>query len=48
VPRSLRHGLPVVLAGERIAWVAGVAVSEEFKLTPGSQRAAVLRASLAR
>jgi len=47
VPRSLRHSLPVVVAGERIAWVAGVAVSEEFKLTPGSLQAAVLTASLA-
>ncbi len=46
VPRSLRHGLPVVVAGGRIAWVAGVAVSEEFKLGPGSERAAVLTASL--
>jgi tRNA(Ile)-lysidine synthase len=46
VPRSLRHGLPVVVAGGRIAWVAGVAVSEEFKLGPGSSRAAVLTAAL--
>ena len=35
VPRSLRRTLPVVtVAGERIAWVAGVAVSEEFQLDP--------------
>jgi tRNA(Ile)-lysidine synthase len=47
VPRSLRHGLPVVVAGERIAWVAGVAVSEEFKLSPDSAQAAVITASLA-
>ena len=47
VPRSLRHTLPVVAAGERIAWVAGVAVSEEFKLGPQSTQAAVLTASLA-
>jgi tRNA(Ile)-lysidine synthase len=46
VPRSLRHGLPVVAAGDRIAWVAGVAVSEEFKLGPASAQAAVLSASL--
>jgi tRNA(Ile)-lysidine synthase len=46
VPRSLRHGLPVVLAGERIAWVAGVAVSEEFKLGPDAGEAAVLTATL--
>jgi tRNA(Ile)-lysidine synthase len=47
VPRSLRHSLPVVVAGKRIAWVAGVAVSEEFKLTPGSREAAVISAALA-
>jgi tRNA(Ile)-lysidine synthase len=46
VPRSLRHTLPVVVAGNRIAWVAGVAVAEDFKLTSGSDRAAVLTASL--
>lgn len=45
VPRSLRHELPVVLAGERIAWVPGVAVSEEFRLAPGAAEAAVLTAS---
>jgi tRNA(Ile)-lysidine synthase len=47
VPRSLRHGLPVIVSGDRIAWVAGVAVSEEFKLSAESARAAVLTASLA-
>jgi tRNA(Ile)-lysidine synthase len=47
VPRSLRHRLPVVVSGERIAWVAGVAVAEEFKLSRDSERAAVLTASLA-
>jgi tRNA(Ile)-lysidine synthase len=46
VPRSLRHTLPVVEASGRIAWVAGVAVSEEFKLTSDSTEAAVLTASL--
>ena len=44
VPRSLRHRLPVLVAGERIAWVAGVAVSEEFRLGSGSQRPAVITA----
>jgi tRNA(Ile)-lysidine synthase len=47
VPRSLRHSLPVVLADEQIVWVAGVAVSEEFKLTAETSEAAVLSASLA-
>jgi tRNA(Ile)-lysidine synthase len=48
VPRSLRHTLPVVAVGERIAWVAGVAVSEEFAAPPGSERVAVLSASIVR
>jgi tRNA(Ile)-lysidine synthase len=47
VPRSLRRELPVVTAGERIAWVAGVAVSEEFKLGEETERAALLTASAA-
>jgi tRNA(Ile)-lysidine synthase len=46
VPRSLRRRLPVVVSGGRIAWVAGVAVSEEFKLTARTDQAAVLTASL--
>ncbi|HEY8778593.1 MAG TPA: tRNA lysidine(34) synthetase TilS [Solirubrobacterales bacterium] len=46
VPRSLRHTLPVVASGGRIAWVAGVAVSDEFKLTPDAGEAAVLTAAL--
>jgi tRNA(Ile)-lysidine synthase len=47
VPRSLRHSLPVVEAGERIAWIAGVAVSEEFAAKPGAAESAVLRAAQA-
>jgi tRNA(Ile)-lysidine synthase len=47
VPRSLRHVLPVVEAGGRIAWIAGVAVSEEFAARPGAERSAVLSASQA-
>jgi tRNA(Ile)-lysidine synthase len=47
VPRSLRHVLPVVTAGDRIAWIAGVAVSEEFAAKPGASESAVLRASQA-
>jgi tRNA(Ile)-lysidine synthase len=47
VPRSLRHALPVVTANERVAWIAGVAVSEEFVARPGASQSAVLRASQA-
>jgi tRNA(Ile)-lysidine synthase len=46
VPRSLRRTLPVVTSGDRIAWIAGVAVSEEFAAPPGSAEAAVLSASV--
>jgi tRNA(Ile)-lysidine synthase len=45
VPRSLRHTLPVVAANDRIVWIAGVAVSEEFAAKPGASESAVLRAS---
>ena len=46
VPRSLRRTLPVITCEERIAWVAGVAVSEEFAAPPGAARAAVLSATV--
>jgi tRNA(Ile)-lysidine synthase len=45
VPRSLRRGLPVVIARGRIAWIAGVAVSEEFAARPDADESAVLSAS---
>jgi tRNA(Ile)-lysidine synthase len=48
VPRSLRRALPVVAAGDRIAWIAGVAVSEEFAAKPGSSESAVIRAAQVR
>ncbi|MGZ5337715.1 MAG: tRNA lysidine(34) synthetase TilS [Solirubrobacterales bacterium] len=44
VPRSLRSELPVVTSEDRIAWVAGVAVSDEFKLEDSTERAALLTA----
>jgi tRNA(Ile)-lysidine synthase len=37
IPRSLRHTLPVVEAGGRVAWVAGVALDERFAARPGEQ-----------
>ena len=30
VPRALRRTLPVVVAGDEIVWVAGVALDERF------------------
>ena len=44
VPRSLRHALPLVESGGEIAWVAGVAVSEAFKVTSETEDAVRLRA----
>jgi tRNA(Ile)-lysidine synthase len=44
VPRSLRHHLPVVTAAGQVVWVAGVAVSEDFRLDPQAREAAVLTA----
>jgi tRNA(Ile)-lysidine synthase len=44
VPRSERGSIPVVVAGDEIAWVAGVAVAEPFRIGPGTRRAAVLTA----
>jgi tRNA(Ile)-lysidine synthase len=47
VPRSLRHRLPVVTSHDQVAWVAGVAVSEDFRITSEAREVAVLRAWLA-
>jgi tRNA(Ile)-lysidine synthase len=44
IPRSLRHRLPVVTAAGRVVWVAGVAVSEDFRLAPDAREVAVLTA----
>jgi tRNA(Ile)-lysidine synthase len=30
VPRDLRHTLPVIVSGDEIVWVAGVALDERF------------------
>jgi tRNA(Ile)-lysidine synthase len=37
VPRSLRRSLPVVESDGEIAWVAGVAVSERFRVGPDTR-----------
>jgi tRNA(Ile)-lysidine synthase len=44
VPRTERRTLPVVTVDGEIAWVAGVAVSELFRLDPDTERVAVLTA----
>jgi tRNA(Ile)-lysidine synthase len=44
VPRSLRGTLPIVTVDGEVAWVAGVAVSEDFRLEPEAEKVAVLSA----
>ena len=44
VPRSQRTRVPVVTCGDRVAWVAGVAVSDDFRLGTDTTSAAVLTA----
>jgi tRNA(Ile)-lysidine synthase len=44
VPRSVRRALPVVEAGGEIAWVAGVAVSERFRVGSATRATVRLRA----
>jgi tRNA(Ile)-lysidine synthase len=46
VPRSLRHTLPVVTARDRVAWVAGVAISEEFRFEDHAGDVVILSAKL--
>ena len=43
-PRALRSRLPIVCVGGRIAWVVGVRISDDFKLTEATQRALALQA----
>jgi tRNA(Ile)-lysidine synthase len=47
VPRSLRAGLPVVESSGEIAWVAGVAISEAFRVTEETTETARLDARAA-
>jgi tRNA(Ile)-lysidine synthase len=45
VPRSVRRTLPVVESGGEIAWVAGVAVSERFRVGPRTRATVRLQAA---
>jgi tRNA(Ile)-lysidine synthase len=44
VPRSMRREVPLVTVDGEVAWVAGVAVSEDFRLEPDTEQVAVLSA----
>jgi tRNA(Ile)-lysidine synthase len=39
VPRRLRKTVPVIRDGERIVWLAGVRMSEEYRVGPDTTRA---------
>lgn len=39
VPRRVRGAVPVVRDGERIVWLAGVRMSDEYRVTPQTRRA---------
>jgi tRNA(Ile)-lysidine synthase len=43
VPRERRPALPVVLAGDEIAWVPGIATGERFAATAATKRRVALR-----
>jgi tRNA(Ile)-lysidine synthase len=38
IPEFERHSIPLVVANGEIAWVAGVAVSDDFKITENTKR----------
>lgn len=44
VPRSHRRLLPVVLSGDEIVWVAGLAIADRYKLWSGTRQTLVISA----
>lgn len=44
IPRRVRHRIPVVLDSDKIIWVVGLVVSDEVKVTEGTQRCLHMRA----
>ena len=47
LPRAERATVPIVAAGEAIAWVPGIATAERFRVTEATRRTIVLRATRA-
>ncbi|MGB3951635.1 MAG: tRNA lysidine(34) synthetase TilS, partial [Solirubrobacterales bacterium] len=45
VPRRLRDGYPVVCAGDRIAWVPGIAIDQSAAAGSAAAAAAILTAA---
>lgn len=44
VPREARHRLPLVCAGDRIVWVAGVRLADDYKLSQATRSIVALQA----
>jgi tRNA(Ile)-lysidine synthase len=42
VPVDARGRIPLVVSGERIAWVVGHRIDDRFKITPRTRRVLVL------
>jgi tRNA(Ile)-lysidine synthase len=38
VPKFERHNIPLLISGERIAWVVGYRIDERFKITSHTQK----------
>jgi tRNA(Ile)-lysidine synthase len=47
IPRAERVAIPLLISGEEIAWVPGVASGERFKPQLSTSRVAVVRAQRA-
>jgi tRNA(Ile)-lysidine synthase len=48
VPRHERLQVPIVTSGEKIVWVCGLRIAEDFKVTPESKRLVGLKATRSR
>ena len=46
VPRPVRDRIPLVVAGDQIAWVVGYQIEDRFKVTPRTRRVLVLSKEL--
>lgn len=46
VPRPVRDRIPLVVAGDQIAWVVGYQIDDRFKVTPRTRHVLVLSKEL--
>ena len=43
IPEFDRNTIPLVVSGDKIAWIAGVMISDEFKITPRTEKVLKLK-----